>query len=286
MTTAAVHPERSAAVHPERSAAVHPERSAKRGVEGSALVLLLLLAGCKEPAQKEPIRIAAAADLAPVLEASKTEFEQALGETLVFSFGASGALATQLEQGAPFDAFAAADASFLAGLADKGVCDKSTVAEYARGTLVAWPKAGVTAPASLAELADAKYGRIAIANPEHAPYGRAAKQALEAAGVWEKVKDKVVFGENVRATFQFAESGNADVALVSASLAQSKPERKGLAVDPALHAPLAQTLAVCLRGKNAAGARKFAALLTGERGRAALSRHGFSFTDGGAGAAP
>jgi molybdate transport system substrate-binding protein len=266
--------------------AVHPERSAKRGVEGSALLLLLLLAACKEPAANEPVRVAAAADLAPVLEASRAEFEQALGETLVFSFGASGALARQLEQGAPFDFFAAADESDVKPLADKGVCDRATVAEYARGTLVAWPKNGVPAPSALTDLIDAKYARIAIANPEHAPYGRAAKQALQAAGIWVQVKDKVVFGENVRAAFQFVESGNADVALVSASLASSKPERKGFAINPSLHTPLAQTLVVCLKGKNAAGARKLATLLTGERGRAALMQHGFSFTDGGAGAAP
>jgi molybdate transport system substrate-binding protein len=247
------------------------------------LLAMLCLVGCQDPAPiKEPVRVAAAADLAPVLEAFKAELEKETGETLVLSFGASGALAKQLEQGAPFDLYAAADDGFVATLVNKGVCDKASMAEYARGTLVAMTKSGVVAPASLAELADARFGRLAIANPEHAPYGRAAKQALESAGLWEKVKDRVVFGENVRATFQFVQSGNTDVAVVSASLAKGA----GLAIDPALHRPLAQTLAVCLKGKNAAGARKLAALLVGERGRSALSKHGFSFADGGVGAAP
>lgn len=225
--------------------------------------------------KRPPVRVAAASDLAPVLERLAPAFEAETGQALAVSLGSTGLLARQLEQGAPFDLFAAAERSFVEPLARSGVCDPATVAEYARGRLVAWPKPGRAAPRALPELADPKFGRIAIANPEHAPYGRAAKEALAAAGVEASLAGRLVLAENVRAAFQFAQTGNVEVSLVSRSLAVMDGTRAGLVLDAALHGPISQTLAVCRRGQSEAGGRALAALLVGPVGQAALAAFGF-----------
>jgi molybdate transport system substrate-binding protein len=244
-----------------------------------ALVLSgVLLGGCKAPAPPAPVQIqvAAASDLTLAFEELGRLFEQRTGQKIGFSFAASGVLAKQLSQGAPFDLFAAANASFVDGAVKAGACDGSSKAAYARGHVVLWSKRGGVKPSALSDLASSDIERIAIANPEHAPYGKAAREALIKAGVWGAVEGKIVHAENVRQALQFAQTGNADVALVALSLVARDQSGYMLAVDEALHAPIEQTLVVCQRGKNEAGGRAFAKLVTSPEGQAVLQRYGLA----------
>ncbi len=241
-----------------------------------------LLTGCKTPAPPAPpaqIQVAAASDLTLAFEELGTLFEQRTGQRVNFSFAASGVLAKQLSQGAPFDLFAAANASFVDSAVEAGACDGSSKAAYARGHVVLWSKPGGAKLGSLSELARADIKRIAIANPEHAPYGKAAREALIKAGVWSAVESKIVHAENVRQALQFAQTGNADVALVARSLVAQDHSGQTLSIDEALHAPIEQTLVVCQRGKNEAGARAFAKLVASPEGQTVLKRHGFGSTE-------
>jgi len=202
-------------------------------------------------------------------------FESRTGQHVTFSFGSSGALAKQLSQGAPFDLFAAASRAYVDGAVQSGACDGATKAFYARGRVVLWTKKGGVELRSLADLVSPSVRNIAIANPEHAPYGRAAKEALIAAKVWSAVESKIVQAENVRQALQFAQTGNADVALVALSLVAHDETGTRLDVDPALYQPIEQTLVVCTHGKNVAGGREFARLVESSEGQALLERHGF-----------
>ena len=120
--------------------------------------------------------------------------------------------------------------------------------------------------------------RIAIANPDHAPYGLAARQALESAGIWESVKPKLVYGDNIRQTLQYAQTGNVEVAIVALSLSKGSPGRWSLIPDE-LHKPLDQGLAIIKGTKREQSARAFAAFLTGPQGRAVMEKYGFTFPD-------
>jgi molybdate transport system substrate-binding protein len=241
--------------------------------------LTLALGACRH-SQPEPLRVAAAADLSLAFAEMGTAFEKRTGRRVVFSFGASGLLERQIAEGAPFDAFAAADTSYADEAVRSGACRQDTKAIYATGHIVLYQAAG--APfrvTSLADLADPRIARIAIANPQHAPYGRAAKQALERAGVWNGVQSKLVYGENVQQTLEFARSGNADAAIVAQSLSIGAPGESA-PIEPALHDPIAQALVVCSNGR--AGweqGLEFARFVQSADGQAILRRYGFSVPD-------
>lgn len=222
-----------------------------------------------------PVQVAAASDLTLAFEELGNLFEQETGQKVTFSFAASGALAQQLSRGAPFDLFAAASPAFVDAAVAAGACDGASKALYARGYLAAWSKQGGARMTSLSDLARPEVKRIAIANPEHAPYGKAARQALLAAGVWSAVEAKIVRGENVRQTLQFAQTGNADVAIVALSLVAQEHTDQTFVIDPRLHAPIEQTLVVCRRGSNEAGGRAFAKLVASPAGQTVLKRYGF-----------
>jgi molybdate transport system substrate-binding protein len=222
-----------------------------------------------------PVQVAAAADLSVAFEEMGKLFEARTGQRVTFSFGASGSLARQLTEGAPFDLFAAANASFVDSAVASGACDGRTKARYARGHLLAWAKQSGVPLRSLQDLLDPSIEHIAIANPEHAPYGKAAREALQRAGIWPAVEHKIVQAENVRQALQFAESGNAEVALVARSLLGQEESRRALLISPSLHAPIDQTLVVCRHGKNAQGGRDFAKFVESGEGQALLGRYGF-----------
>ena len=124
-------------------------------------------------------------------------------------------------------------------------------------------------------LSDARFKHIAIANPEHAPYGKAAREALTRAGVWDRIARRVVYGENVQQTFELAQSGNADVAIVGLSLAIGSDKGTWAMVDESLYAAIDQALVVCKHGTNAAGARRLKAFIEAPAGRAILRKFGF-----------
>jgi molybdate transport system substrate-binding protein len=243
---------------------------------------LVTLGGCThEHASVAPLRVAAAADLAEAFPEIGKAFERATGRPVTFSFGATGLLAKQIAEGAPFDVFAAANQAFVDEAIASGACEADTRTTYAEGRLVMWTKGDSAIPlATLGDLARPGIAHVAIANPEHAPYGKAAKEALQNGGVWDGIVKKIVYGENVQQTLQFAQSGNADVAIVAQSLAAASGGH-AVPIDPALHQPMEQGIVVCHGAPQSKGAlepdaRKLVAFVSSDAGRAILQRYGFA----------
>jgi molybdate transport system substrate-binding protein len=248
-------------------------------VTAGAIVALGAGVACKKSAPNDAaLRVAAASDLSEAFTEIGATFERDTGRKVTFSFGATGLLAKQIEEGAPFDVFAAANLSFIDDAIKSGACDEATKATYAEGRVVVWTKSDAPfVPTTLTDLERAEIVHIAIANPEHAPYGKAAKQALVKAGVWDAIAKKIVYGENVQQTLQFAQSGNADAAIVALSLATVSGGH-ALPIDPALHDPLVQGIVACRGAPDshmAADARKFEAFVASDAGRAIMRRYGF-----------
>ncbi len=239
------------------------------------LLLAMLVACSSKSSGRGTVRIAAAADTAKAFEELGKAYQVKTGIEPIFTFGSSGLLSKQIQQGAPFFLFASASADYATSAVESGHCDKASQISYARGRLVVWMPRGAPPLKQLADLASPEWKRIAIANPEHAPYGKAAEQALQKAGVWDQVKDKIVFGENVQATLQYAQTKNADAALVALSLAVVNDGGASLPIDPSMHDPLDQVLVVCGIGKEADDARAFAAFLASPDGREIMTRYGF-----------
>jgi molybdate transport system substrate-binding protein len=256
------------------------ERGAKRICERIARLTLgfalLTISACKREEAQAPVRIAAASDLTLAFEELGRNFERSRGQKLTFSFGSTGLLAKQLREGAPFDVFAAANVSFVDEVVAAGACDGATKKPYARGRIAVWTKRGSLAPPiALGDLADARFTRVAIANPEHAPYGRAAREALQKAGVWARLEPRLVYGENVRQTLQFAETGNVEAAIVALALVIGDRGNPWLIVDESMHRAIDQALVVCTRGANRRGGEAFAQFVAAESGRAVMRRYGF-----------
>lgn len=243
-------------------------------------LLAFFLAGCS-PASSSPtpasveLTVAAAADLQFAFTEIGALYEQETGNKVIFSFGSTGQLAQQIENGAPFDLFAAANISFVDDLAKKGLVLPDSVALYARGRIVlAVNKDSGLSAVTLEDLLSDKITHIAIANPEHAPYGVAAKEALISAGVWDQIEDKIVYGENVRQTLQYVQTGDAQVGIVALSVA-NVPEITWSLIDDSLHNPLNQALGVVASSQHVDAAREFAAFINGEQGRPIMQKYGF-----------
>lgn len=246
-----------------------------------AIALAALLGGCGDstaspaPDAAGRITVAAASHLRPAFDELGARFTGDTGIDVTFSYGSSGQLREQTVNGAPFDVFAAADEDFVDAVVDAGRGDPRTKAEYGRGRLVLVAPPGQPAPGDVEELAHPAFARIAVANPEHAPYGRAALEALDAAGVAGAVEDRLVYGENIADTLRLVESGNADVGIVALSLVVGDGRAWAL-VPEQLHGPLRQSLVVTATGERADSARAFAAYTKSPEGRAVLLRHGLA----------
>jgi molybdate transport system substrate-binding protein len=253
----------------------------------------LLLAACVTPAPLDvtsaptlptsgiTLTVSAAADLSYAFGEIGAAFEAETGHKVVFNFGSTGQLAQQIEQGAPVDLFAAANVSFIDDLAQQGLILPDTVQMYARGRITLWTRADSPLQImQVSDLARTEIARIAIANPDHAPYGVAAREAMQTAGVWEAVQPKLVLGENVRQTLQYAETGNVDAAIVALSLSvpaaasAGQPGRWTL-IPEDLHAPIDQALAVIRGTQHESAARAFAAFVNGSQGRLIMRKYGF-----------
>jgi molybdate transport system substrate-binding protein len=237
-----------------------------------AITLAALAAGCRRH-RAGTVKIAAAADLSRAFEELGKLFTAKTGLTPLFTFGSSGLLAKQIEQGAPYAVFAAANQSYVEQLVGAGRCDPASKRLYARGRLVVWSR---SLPVDrLSDLVGPAFRKIAIANPEHAPYGVAARQALGASDLWDDVEGKMVFAENVRQAMQWAQDGQADAAIVALSLATVTEGGRTLNVNPALHAPLDQAAAVCGTGRAAADGARFLEVLGSPAGQEIMQRYGF-----------
>ncbi len=238
---------------------------------------LLIFAACKSKPQSEAteLYVAAAADLIPALEEIGREFEKSHRTKVVFSFGSTGMITRQIENGAPMDVFAAANVDFINQLEQKGLILSDTKAVYARGRITLWTRNDAEVKIEkLEDLTREGVNHIAIANPEHAPYGMAAQQALQSAGIWDEVKPKLVYGDNIRQTLQFAETGNVEVAIVALSLSMQSNGHWVL-IPEERHKPINQGLAVIMGTKNEQAAREFTAFIIGAQGQAILAKYGF-----------
>lgn len=239
-------------------------------------ILLAHLISCAPvPAPSTTLTVSAAADLQLAFTEIGAQFEKESGTRVVFNFGSTGQLAQQIAQGAPVDLFAAANRAYVDDLAARGMILPNTAQLYARGRITLWTRAdNPMRLQSLTDLAQPDIKRVAIANPEHAPYGIAAREALQNAGVWNVVQPKLVFGENVSQTKQFAETGNADAAIIALSLSVGLPGRWVL-IPQELHTPLDQALGIVAGAKNEHAARAFIAFVGSPAGRATMVKYGF-----------
>ena len=224
----------------------------------------------------EALFVLAASDLQFALPDLAAAYEAETGRKLTISFGSSGNFAAQIENGAPADLFFAADRGFIERLDRQGLLREGSRRVYATGRLVIAPaKSAAVEPKSLEDLGRPELKKIAIANPEHAPYGRAAKQALQAKGLWNQVESKLVLGENIAQTFQLVRSGNADAGLVALSVVLGVPGAAYTLVDASLHDPLTQEAAVLESSKQPEAARDFLAFVTGPSAQPVMKRYGF-----------
>jgi len=243
------------------------------------LSLCLLLSGpslATEPA----LRIAAASDLAPCISELNAGFVNQGGGQVSVTIGASGNFFAQIRNGAPFDVFLSADTSYPRALADAGLADPSSLYVYAYGQLVLWsadPNLGLAAGLRL--LAEPAVRKVAIANPDVAPYGKAAKAALQHAGLWQQLQPKLIYGENIAQTMQFIESGNAQAGLVSAASVGSG-RRPGWTVPADSYPPIEQGAIVTARGRSHPQAGRYLQFLRSDQARAILAKYGFTLPPG------
>jgi molybdate transport system substrate-binding protein len=239
--------------------------------------LLCLAVGCGEsPSSRPKLRVAAASDLQHALPILISAYRIDHDVEIEPTFGASGQLAEQIRQGAPFDLFLSANAKFVEKLKADGTVLPDSVRAYAQGKLaLVVSKSAKIEVKTLDDLAKPEVKKVAIANPELAPYGLAAKQALQRSGVWERIQDKVVLAETVRQALQFVQSGNAEAGLVGRAIADV-PEVDAIPVKPALFDPIVQVLGVVAKGEQVEEAKGFAKFLTSEDGQRIFQSLGFS----------
>ena len=199
------------------------------GLLSLALGGLALAAACggsaggsagEQAQERQTLLIAAAADLRSAFKEMQPAFEETCKCTLEFTFGSSGTFARQIEQGLPVDALFSADLAYIDGLDSKGLVVPGTKRQYAVGQIVlAKPRSSLARLTKLEDLLGPKIEKVAIPNPEHAPYGAAASEALKAAGVWDAIQPRIVLGENTTQTTQYVATANADAGVVPLSLA-------------------------------------------------------------------
>jgi molybdate transport system substrate-binding protein len=250
---------------------------ARRWIAGCLLVLSGT--GTLE-AQGHGIRVAAASDLQFAMTELTRAFEKHTGIKVDPTYGSSGNFFSQIRNGAPFDLFFSADIDFPKRLAEAGVADQTTLCRYAVGRIAIWmpPDAAVdVSRETWKALLDEHIQRIAIANPEHAPYGHAALSALQKAGIYDQVKGKLVYGENISQAAQFVQSGNAQAGIIALSLVLSPAMRNGQAwiIPSNMHAALEQAAIVLTGAKNRLEAVNFLRFVAGPEGRSILERFGF-----------
>jgi molybdate transport system substrate-binding protein len=242
-------------------------------------------------AQKREVSIAAAADLQFAMKDLTNQFEKATGNILHVTYGSSGNFFSQLQNGAPFDLFFSADSDYPKKLQNAGLAEPGSMFPYAIGRIVLWTPANSkldVANQTWNVLLDASVSKIAIANPQHAPYGRAAVAAMQAAGIYEKVKTKLVFGENISQAAQFVQSGNAQAGIVALSLAISPSMKDGKRWEiPADSYPAIEQAAVMLKNaRDKDAARAFLEFVKSEPGRTTLAKYGFAIPPAGPSPAP
>ena len=227
---------------------------------------LFLFALCIPGLSAEEITVAAAADLQFALKDIAARYEKQTGNSVKLTFGSSGNFFSQIQNGAPFDVFFSADLDYPKKLEAAGLAEPGTFYQYATGKIVLWVRndSKLNVTKGLAVLLDPSIQKIAIANPQHAPYGRAAVAAIEHEKLYEKLKDKMVLGENISQAAQFVESGAADVGVIALSLAVApamKAEGRYAEIPTDFYPPLQQGCIVLASSKKKAAAKEFVEFL-------------------------
>jgi molybdate transport system substrate-binding protein len=242
----------------------------------SARVLFatVLLCSCRQPALDSKLTVAAAANLVNVFDEVGRAFKANTGIDVVFSYGSTAQLAQQIEHGAPFDVFAAADTEHIDSLIAQKKITADSRAVYALGQLVLWIPNETSGVRAMQDLAGSRVRYISIAQPELAPYGRASVEALKHSGLWEGVHSKVVYANNINQAKQMAQSGNADATFTAYSLVLHE---RGtiLKIDPALYQPIEQGLGIAAGSSRQNAASQFREFLLGAEGRGILGKSGY-----------
>ena len=246
-----------------------------------ACVALTVAVAASPQANAQALRIAAASDLQSVLPAVAQRFEQQSGVRVQLTFGSSGNFFSQIQNGAPFDVFFSADLSYPQQLEAAGLAEPGTLYEYAVGRLVVWVRrdSGLDVSRGLQLLADPRVKRVAVAHPDHAPYGRAAIAALEHEKLTATVRPKLVLGENISQAAQFVQSGNADAGILALSLAMS-PALSQIGqyreVPADFHRPLQQGVIIVKASPQKDRARRLIAFLQQADTKQQLQAGGFA----------
>ena len=255
----------------------------------SRVVLGFLLSVCVVlrvglPAGAEEITVAAASDLNFAMKELVAEYEKATNDHVKLSLGSSGNFYAQIQNGAPFDLYFSADIGYPRKLDEAGLAVPGSLYRYAIGRIVIW--AGTVSQLDVSKgfalLQDPKVKKIAIANPKHAPYGRAAVAAMDSAKIYDAVKDKLILGENISQAAQFIESGACDIGVIALSLALAPAMKaKGMYWEVPLEAypPLEQGVVILKSSKHQEAAKQFLAFLREAKGQEIMRRYGFTLPD-------
>lgn len=242
--------------------------------------ILLLMFGCRgtndQQNAAQEITVAAAANLTEAFAEMAIQFTAKTGIRVVYSFGSTADLTKQIENGGPFDVFAAADVEHVDALNEEGLILPDSQAVYARGQLVLWvpPQTGAGIN-RIEDVASSDVKVIAVAKPDLAPYGRASVETLKALNLWSQIEAKVVYGSNVLTTKQYAMSGNADVAFIPLALVR-KGEGQYLLVEERLHQRIDQALGIVKASMKQDTARRFTDFVLSADGQAILQQYGYA----------
>ncbi len=228
------------------------------------------------------ITVAAASDLNFAFKELIASFEQKTGEHVKLSLGSSGNFFSQIQNGAPYDLYFSADIRYPQKLIEGGQAVGESLYRYAIGRIVVWVPAGSALKVEekgLQSLLDPAVKKIAIANPKHAPYGRAAVSAMEREKIYDSVKDKLVLGENISQAAQFVESGAADLGIIALSLALAPPMKAAgryWEIPAEVHPPIEQGAVIVKSSTHQEAARRFMEFMQGKQGQEILKRYGFT----------
>ncbi|HTZ98460.1 MAG TPA: molybdate ABC transporter substrate-binding protein [Terriglobales bacterium] len=243
-------------------------------------LVFLLVAASILPLRAQDISVAAAADLQFAMRDIAAGFEKDTGKKVTISYGSSGNFFQQLQNGAPFDIFFSANLDYAQRLQDAGLTEPGSYYRYAKGKIVIWTRkeSKLDLTSGMQALLNPSISKIAIANPQHAPYGKAAVEAMQKVGVYDKVKDKLVLGENISQTASFVVSGSADVGIVALSLALS-PNMKDaghyVEVPTGTYQPIEQACVILKTSKNEAVAQQFLSFVKSPAAAEILTQYGF-----------
>jgi molybdate transport system substrate-binding protein len=226
----------------------------------------------------EEIVVAAASDLRPAFDELGALFAQQTGVNVTFVYGSSGQLREQIINGAPFDVYASANSSFVDDVLEAGRGQPESRRSFAFGYLALWTNGTTDIPSSLEDIQQSEYRRIVIANPEHAPYGQAARDVLESLGLWDELEGRLVLADNIGDAFRIVKTGNADIGFIALSLIIAE-DSEYLKVPDDLHRPLNQTLLVLSSKAQGSAAQAFVDFVVGARGRETLAKFGFRLPD-------